>query len=135
MRAPSDLLESDAPLVPLFVYGTLRSFGALHQRYIGAEVVDAEYATAMGYALRDAGMFPLMVREAGQATHGEVMWMRADSPALRRTIEMEVATGYALELVEVEVASTPDPLPVLAFVWQRDTGTAARVPFNDWMAT
>lgn len=135
MRAPSDLLSSNAPLVPLFVYGTLRMGGALHERYLDGEVVDHESATLTGFSLRDVGAFPLMVHEQGHTTYGEVMWMRPDSIGLHRAIHMELGAGYTMELVEVEVPSMMERLPVLAFVWNNGDFGASRVPLNDWMAT
>lgn len=123
--------------VPIFVYGTLRTHGALHDVYLSDCLVDSEHATARGFKLLtpEAGTcFPFLVPDDEEATQGEVMWVKR-GPSFYRMIAMELNVGYQLELVDVEVNSLTEPLQAAAFVWHGRTAGMARVPHNDWMAT
>jgi gamma-glutamylcyclotransferase (GGCT)/AIG2-like uncharacterized protein YtfP len=118
--------------VPLFVYGTLRPGGRLHN-WIESAVIDSEPATVTGYTLFNlGGHFPLMVPERGRVVHGDILWVDRSNPMLHETVAMELATGYSMDMVEAEAMV---PIPVLAFIWQGGVNGLAPVPSNDWNAT
>lgn len=121
--------------IPMFVYGTLRPGGALHDSWIADAVIDSEPATATGYALRNAGPFPLMVPTGGEVVYGDILWVDRTNRQVMDTIYMELQTGYDMEVVEVEGDGVNIPIPALAFVWNNGTAGLPRVPQNDWIAT
>lgn len=128
-------LDNAPNIVPMFVYGTLRPGGRLHDWWIKDAVVDTEPAVVTGFSLRDlAGAYPLMVREVGQITHGDILWLDRNHPYVYDTIQMELETGYTLDMIEADVNAAV-PIPVLAFIWTGDGGGLPRVPSNDWIAT
>jgi gamma-glutamylcyclotransferase (GGCT)/AIG2-like uncharacterized protein YtfP len=122
-------------VIPMFVYGTLRPGCDLHY-WIQDAVVDHEPATVVGYELRDLGPYPLMIRAEGQVVYGELLWVKRSHPSTMRTIGMELASGYTLDMPEVEGDMVNLPIPALCFVWDRIDAAASlpRVPENDWIA-
>lgn len=126
-------LDDSPGLIPLFVYGTLRTGGALHQ-WVENGVRDSERAVALDHALYMGPGYPFLVPDLASVVHGEVLWMR-NGPELRRTAAMEVRAGYTMELIDVEVDSSPEPLPVLAFTWQQGVAGTYRIPSGEWIAT
>ena len=134
------MLESfDSPgspdVIPLFVYGTLRTGQGLHD-WIADAVVDSEPATVVGYELRDLGPYPLMIPAEGQVVYGELMWVKRTHPATMRTIAMELRSGYTLDMPEVEGDNVNVPIPALCFVYPDALAASRlpRVPENDWIA-
>lgn len=123
-------------IVPLFVYGSLRKGGVLHDSWLGDIVRDIEPATAAGYALfrPGQGWFPYMCRmdDNRGCTYGDLMWVKS-GPELNELVRMEMNAGYEVDLVEVD-ASYTFTLPALTFVWQRPLPRGCEVvPHNDWL--
>lgn len=135
METPSltSLLDNSPKAVPLFVYGTLKRGGALHEFYLSAIVKDVEAGVVDGYRLVTNGSYPYMVPAEGQRTYGEIMWVNPRTAQFQRTVSMEVQTGYTFHMVDVESSTLGEKIPCLSFVWERriPRGTSP-VPFNNF---
>lgn len=129
-----DLLDTNMP-TPLFVYGTLRVGGRLHDHWIKPAVLDHEPATAYGHALylSPTVTFPFMVPEEGRYTMGDVLWVNPSHPAVLETVRMETAVLYTWRLIDVETASCTIPLRAMSFVWeQRPARSWTRLDSGDF---
>lgn len=118
--------------VPLFVYGTLRQAGRLHDYWIeGAEM---QPARAYGYELRvfrDHPAFPFMVAAEGGIVQGEVAWI-TDPSMLARVSNMEVNAGYRREWVSVEFDDHAVTIEALAFIYPHVIGDHV-ISDGDWI--
>lgn len=122
----------------LFVYGSLRSGGALASMLPASS--HSEPATLAGYALAYAThhrSFPYLVPAASATTVGELVTIPNDDPddvrAVQRIAQMEVNAGYTIVSVPLATKCSDAPVQAEAFVWYgRNVGEP--VPGNDWAA-
>jgi gamma-glutamylcyclotransferase (GGCT)/AIG2-like uncharacterized protein YtfP len=116
----------------VFVYGTLRPGGALHDSYFGRDAERVGEATVPGslHLVNERGWFPVWRPETpGARTTGDLLLVSPwDARAAR---DMEVGAGYLA--VEVEATlSDGSTLPAMAFAWPQDRSCGPRIDSGDW---
>lgn len=134
------------PVLPLFVYGTLRPGLHNHARYLGGLCESARPAVLAGVALHEGPGFPYVVPDPGRRVHGELLTVRPDAyrsvlAALDRLEDCR-PDGSGL-YVRVRMPVTPAAgEPVDAWVYLAGPAETARlrahpalIPSGDWKPT
>ena len=127
------------PMIPLFVYGTLRQGCGLHPRIARAILPNTHIirAVARDHRLYSGPGFPFMVHEEGARTVGDLMIVDTGSPDFQSVTDMEVAVGYDFHRIEVEFDSFDGVCTefAAAYVWPSadSHSIGSPIPGGDWV--
>lgn len=126
-------------VIPVFVYGTLRSEGA-NFPLVSGSLVKAPVPAVLrgGYRLHSAqhGQYPYLVpceRQRGQI-RGELLFLNPEGYAFRAIYGMEVGAGYRAQTVEAYPQGAREPMKALVFVYEKSLGLGKFIRSGDWFA-
>lgn len=120
----------------LFVYGTLRVGGPLHEFWLGPWAHTAERGLTCGL-LFDYGAYPIANLEADtlQSVMGEVFTVPEphENQLIDNLIQMELGAGYALTTVSVQMLSGGEEKALAFTAAQSWVSRLPLVPNGDWI--
>lgn len=123
------------PVLPFYIYGTVRTGEPLHAWVKDLLVQPSEAAICMSTVLwTQLDMaYPYLVKTENGAnkTLGELMFLRNDK-RLANLVEMEKAVGYTLDVVNL-ITNDYDNLRALSFVWNGSLAGKRLVGAESWI--
>lgn len=120
------------PLVPVFVYGTLR-VGQYNFSWAQEAVVDTiQNCTAKGALYFVDGRFgyPVAKFDEEGEIKGDVLWFDPAHEEYQSVVRMELGAGY--EVREIEVRTESETIEAIAFHYLRPT-RGNPIPDGDWV--
>lgn len=93
-----------APLIPVFVYGTLRIGEGNYLWAREAVRHETPDVTTKGriYFVRSRITFPVAKFERDGTIKGDLLWFDPEHPVFSEVVDMEVGAGYVVQEIEVE---------------------------------
>lgn len=112
--------DHDDPLVPVFVYGTLRigEGNWLWARSAVRHEVSDVRASGRLYFVSGQWGFPVAKLDEAGIIVGDVLWFDPAHPAYDDVMEMEIGAGYECREIEVTTSDDSERIDCIAFHYQ-----------------
>ena len=126
--------NSELPALPLFVYGTLRVNGSLHnllEPYIlGKE--ENVYVNGSLYSSTQ-GLWPVVVLGTSQRTIGSLLYLKPEQNLISNIVKEELLWGYDLTWTDVFTRSSGEiHSKALVCSWSSEKFLGSFIASGDW---
>lgn len=121
-----------APLIPVFVYGTLRIGEGNYEWAKEAVRHEVTNCTTPGriYFCGSSLSYPVAKFEEEGTIKGDLLWFDPDHPVFGQVVDMEIHAGYVVQEIEV-IDGDGDSHEALGFQYVRQP-LGDLIPSGDW---